>query len=89
MKGGTNLPENFERSKKKYRGQMLVDDSEVRERWAEYFRDLLNVEDDTWAVIVAVGDRRVIVMDEKNGKSITKKEVHDALSKRRLLRPQS
>ena len=39
-------------------GQLLVDKREVRERWAEYFKELLNVADEREAVIVAVGDAK-------------------------------
>ena len=48
----------------------------MRERWAQYFRELLNVEDDREAVIVAVGNnRRVTRMEEENERSIAEGEV--------------
>lgn len=37
-------------------GEMLVVDSKVRGRWAEYFKELLSVEDEKEAVIVVVDE---------------------------------
>ena len=37
-------------------------EEEVRERWAEYFKDLLNVVDDREAAIVALGDDRKMLV---------------------------
>ena len=34
----------------------LLEGNEVRKRWAEYFEELLNVQEDREADIVAVGD---------------------------------
>ena len=63
-------------------GNLLVEGEQVRERWAQYFRELLNVEDDREAVIVAVGNnRRVTRMEEENNRSIAEGEVQSALGK--------
>ena len=41
-------------------GKLLVEGKAVRHRWAEYFDELLNVQDGVQASIVAVGgDRRM------------------------------
>ncbi len=63
-------------------GRLLVDGREVRGRWTEYFKELLNVADEREAVIVAVGDaRRVTVMSEEDNRSITTEEVQMALAR--------
>ena len=60
-------------------GQLLVDKREVRGRWAEYFKELLNVADERKAVHVAVSDvRRVTLMDEENDRGITREEIQVA-----------
>ena len=59
--------------------QMLVG-KKVRKRWAEYFEELLNVQEDREAVIVAVGDVHVPVMGDENEREITKEEVKRALN---------
>ena len=40
--------------------------TETRKRWAEYFEELLNVQEDREADIVAVGGVQVPVMAEEN-----------------------
>ena len=42
--------------------------NEARKRWAEYFEDLLNVQEDREADIVAVGGVQVPVMGEEKEK---------------------
>ena len=61
-------------------GQLLVEGGAVRKRWAEYFKRLLNVEDDREAKIVAVGGVRMPMMGEENGKEITREEVLKAVN---------
>ena len=63
-------------------GTLLVDKGAVERRWAEYFEDLLNVEDlnEDEVVIVAVGrEDRVNVLGEINETLITRQEVVGAL----------
>ena len=48
---------------------------------AEYFKELLNVQEDREADIVAVGDVQVPVMGEENEREITREEVKRALNK--------
>jgi hypothetical protein len=61
-------------------GQLLVSEREVRERWAEYFEELLNVEDDREANILAVGNgMRVPILGEVNDVAITNEEVKAVL----------
>ena len=57
----------------------LLRGSEVRKRWAEYFEELLNVQEDREADIVAVGGVQVPVMGEENERKITR-EVKRALN---------
>ena len=49
----------------------LLRGNEVRKRWAEYFEELLNVQEDREADIVAVGGVQVPVMEEENEREIT------------------
>ena len=58
----------------------LLRGSEVRKRWAEYFEELLNVQEDREADIVAVGGVQVPVMGEENEREITIEEVKRALN---------
>ena len=44
----------------------LLRGNEARKRWAEYFEELLNVQEDREANIVAVGGVQVPVMGEEN-----------------------
>ena len=60
-------------------GRMLRG-SEARKRWAEYFEELLNVQEDRKADIVAVGGVHVPVMEEENDRAITREEVKMALN---------
>ena len=43
----------------------LLRGSEARKRWAEYFEELLNVQEDREADIVAVGGVQVSVMGKR------------------------
>ena len=54
--------------------------NEARKRWAEYFEELLNVQEDREAHIVAVGGVQVPVMGEENEREITIEEVKRALN---------
>ena len=58
----------------------LLRGNEVRKRWAEYFEELLNVQEDREADIVAVGGVQVPVMGEENEREITIEEVKMALN---------
>ena len=58
----------------------LLNGNEVRKRWAEYFEELLNVQEDREADIVAVGGVQVPVMGEGNEREITREEVKRALN---------
>ena len=60
-------------------GQLLRG-KEVRKRWAEYFEELLNVQEDREADIVAVGGVQVPLMREENEREITREEVKRALN---------
>ena len=44
----------------------LLRGNEARKRWAEYFEELLNVQEEREADIVAVGGVQVPVMEEEN-----------------------
>ena len=52
---------------------------DVKKRWAKYFEDLLNFEENREAVIVAVGGSQMPVMREENEREITRGEVVRAL----------
>ena len=54
-----------ERNVKDVNGRLLRG-NEARKRWAEYFEELLNVQEDREADIVAVGGVQVPVMGEEN-----------------------
>ena len=58
----------------------LLRGSEARKRWAEYSEELLNVQEDRKADIVAVGGVQVPVMWEENEREITIEEVKRALN---------
>jgi hypothetical protein len=52
----------------------------VKERWSEYFEELLNEEDDSEAIILAVGNgMRVPILGEVNDVAITNEEVKAVL----------
>ena len=57
----------------------LLKGEEAKKRWAKYFEELLNVEDEREAEIAAVGGARIPVMGEINENVITKEEVERAL----------
>ena len=50
----------------------LLNGNEVRKRWAEYFEELLNVQEDREADIVAVGGVQVPEMGKENEREITR-----------------
>ena len=75
MEGG----EKSEEIVKDVNGQLLRG-SEARKRWAEYFEELLNVQEDREADIVAVGGVQVPVMGEENEREITVEEVKRTLN---------
>ena len=58
----------------------LLRGSKARKRWAKYFEELLNVQEDREADIVAVGGVQVPVMGEENEIEITREEVKRALN---------
>ena len=58
----------------------LLRGNEARKRWAEYFEELLNVQEDREADIVAVVGVQVPVMGEENEREITIEEVKRALN---------
>ncbi|KAK7077206.1 hypothetical protein SK128_002164 [Halocaridina rubra] len=61
-------------------GQLPVDEIKVRKRWAEYFKNLLNEEDDRDADIMVVENEwRMPVLGDENDRDITKVEVRLAL----------
>ena len=60
-KGGSRTEETV----KDINGRLLRG-NEARKRWAEYFEELLNVQEDREADIVAVGGVQVPVMGEEN-----------------------
>ena len=57
----------------------LLRGNEARKRWAEYFEELLNVQEDKEVDIGAVGGIQVPVMGEENKREITREEVERAL----------
>ena len=60
-KGGSRMEETV----KEVNGQLLKG-NEARKRWAEYFEELLNAQEDREADIVSVGSVQVPVMGEGN-----------------------
>ena len=74
-KGGLRTEEAV----KDVNGQLLRG-NEARKRWTEYFEELLNVQEDREADIVAVGGVQVPVMGEENEREITIEEVKRALN---------
>ena len=73
-KGGLRMEETVKDVNGRLRG------NEVRKRWVEYFEELLNVQEDREADIVAVGGVQVPVMGEENEREITREEVKRALN---------
>ena len=71
----------MEKTAKDVNGRLLKG-NETTKRWAEYFEELLNVQEDREADIVAVGGGgvQVPVMGEENEREITREEVKRALS---------
>ena len=74
-KGGSRTEETV----KDVNGCLLRGD-EARKRWAEYFEEFLNVQEDREADIVAVVGVQVPVMGEENEREITREEVKRALN---------
>ena len=74
-KGGSRTEETV----KDVNGQLLRG-NEARKRWAEYFEELLNVQEDRDADIVAVGGVQMPVMGEENEREITIEEVKRELN---------
>ena len=66
-KGGSRMEEIV----KDVNGRLLKG-NKVRKRWAEYFKELLNVQEDREADIAAVGGVQVPVMGEENEREITR-----------------
>ena len=63
------------------RGEILVENVQVKRRWAEYFEGLLNVTEEREAEIAAVGGgRRMPTMNEMDGE-IEREEVERAISR--------
>ena len=77
-KGGSGMEETV----KNVNGRLLRG-NEARKRWAEYFEELLNVQEDREADIVAVGGVQVPVMGEENEREIAREEVKRALMKQK------
>ena len=61
-------------------GQILRDGVEVRRRWAEYFEQVLNVADVREANINVVGNWRMPVLGNLNGRAISLQEVREAVN---------
>ena len=59
----------------------LLRGNEARKRWAEYFEEFLNVQEDRETDIVAVRGVQVPVMGEENEREITREGVKRALNK--------
>ena len=72
-KGGSRMEETV----KDVNGRLLRE-NEARKRWAEYFEELLNVQEDREADIVAAGGVQVPVTGEENEREITIEEVKRA-----------
>ncbi|MCP4264721.1 MAG: hypothetical protein GY777_03945, partial [Candidatus Brocadiaceae bacterium] len=61
--------------------QLLVESEDVGRRWAEYFDEILNVEDKREVKIVAVGgERGMPVFGERNDANVSRKEVQDVVN---------
>ena len=78
-KGGLRMEETV----KDVNGWMLKG-NDVRKRWADYFEELLNVEEDTDAALVTMGGVQVPVMGDENEREITKEEVKRALNETKV-----
>ena len=74
-KGGSRMEETV-----KDVSGWLLRRNEARKRWTEYLDELLNVQEDREADIVAVGGVQVPVMGEENEREITIEEVKRALN---------
>ena len=63
-----------ERKRQKDINGRLLRGNEERKRWTEYFEELLNVQEEREADIVAVGGVQVPVIGEENEREITREE---------------
>ena len=72
---------------KEVNGQILREGVEVRRRWAEYFEQVLNVEDVREANINVVGDR-MPMLGELNVRAISIEEVKEAVKELHRVRLQ-
>ena len=61
-------------------GQILRDGIEVRRRWAEYFEQVLNVADVREANVNVVGNWRMPMLGDLNGRAISLVEVREAVN---------
>ena len=64
-------------------GQILRDGVEVRRRWAQYFEQVLNVADVREANINVVGNWRMPVLGDLNGRAISLEKVGEAVNETR------
>ena len=61
---------------------MLVEGKAVIHRWAEYFDELLNVQNGVQASVVVIGgDRRMPVFGRLNDRAVESYEVDEGMSK--------
>ena len=61
-------------------GQILRDGVEMRRRWVQYFEQVLNVADVRKANINVVGNWRMPVLGDLNGRAISLVEVREAVN---------
>ena len=66
-------------------GQILRDGVEVRRRWAEYFEQVLNVADVREANVNVVGNWRMPMLGDLNGRAISLVEVREAVNEMKKL----
>ena len=84
VKRGREVKSSREEKVKDADGEVKTEEGAVRGRWAEYFRELLNVEEDREGVVVAVGGaKKMTVMGGENGGEIRKEEVEVAIKRMR------
>ena len=69
-----------EETVKDVNGQILLDDVEVRRRWAEYFEQDLNVADAREANITVVGNWRMPVLGDLNESAISLEKLGEAVN---------
>ena len=61
-------------------GQILRDGEEVRRIWAEYFEQVLNMEDVREANMNVVGNWQMPVLEDLNERAISLKEVGESVN---------